>query len=85
MTIHALLTWWQHLSFSHGMIVLLVIVMAITLLCWMFATTSPPQYLPQGDWDVVDYSEAFQRKREQLGDDFLCAKPINRISGPPPC
>lgn len=76
--------WWTHLSWSHAMLVLLLALFAICLLGIILGRlirfgmgSEPPR--PQGSWDVVDYSGAFQKQREWLGDNHLLATPVNRI------
>jgi hypothetical protein len=70
--------WWTHASFSHAALAL-----GIPLLIAGFAYLAraalmhrePPARRP---WPTVDYSKAYRKHVEWLGDRYLLAKPINR-------
>jgi hypothetical protein len=75
--------WWIHLSFSHAAAVLisalLVAVLAVAavvrIVRAVLARRAPP---PRRPLPTVDYSAAYQRQVDWLGDRFLLAKSINR-------
>ena len=77
--------WWVHLSFSQGASVILLALLLIVLLARIvgaflrWRNEPSDTFVPQGPWDVIDYSQAIEAKREWLGDNFLLKNPVNRI------
>jgi hypothetical protein len=73
-------TWWASLSWSHATFVLVAILLAIVVLWYAFASliesaTNDPR--PRA-YPLADYSAAYQRQRDWLGDRWLLARPVNR-------
>lgn len=77
------MNWWVHLSFSHGAIVLGVIVIAVCILgSALLAPRDEESYeRPASPWPIIDYSVKFRDKSKWLGPRHLLANPINRRVG----
>lgn len=75
-----IVTWWIHLSFSQGAIVIIGAVVILGSLWCPRALRPRPQATPvrRRVPYVVDYSAARAKAIEWLGDDYLLAKPVNR-------
>lgn len=83
MTLHALVIWWQLLSFSHAAIVLLVPLLLVgALICMLTPRPAAPTTRREdwSPWPLVDYSAQYRAKAAWLGPRYLLAKPINRRS-----
>lgn len=74
-------SWWVHLSWAHVTMLALVVLLASTALGLLIANAcsiNQPRQAPRRSWSTRDYSKEYQEKVDWLGDDFLCAKPVNR-------
>lgn len=75
-----MITWWQHLSWSHATLVLLAALILLALLISILGRRLRCATLPAppGLWPLVDYSARFQEKTDWLGDRHLLARSLNR-------
>lgn len=77
-----MVTWWVHLSYSHALAALLIVVLFLCLLASVLAmilrvNEEPQRRRPTGPV-IYDYSAQYEQKRQWLGERFLLARPINR-------
>lgn len=79
---HALIVWWAGLSWSHAALVLGCIALAAAaLLLWSLTPRDAGRREDDGGpWPLVDYSAQYRAKAAWLGERWLLARPVNRIS-----
>ena len=82
---------WQHLSWSQAMLVVLGLVILYLVICLILAQLIgfndrplPPRKRQANDcWNTEDMQRKRALRLAQLGDDYLLAKPIREPQRPP--